>query len=125
MKTELLVGLAGATGAICRIAISELFTGVLTFPIATLAVNLCGTLLLCALSAGAIRKVSSNVGVQTAIMTGFLGSFTTFSAFSYETVTLFQQGAVWIAIFYSMASIFGGLAIGFMGMTIGRKSVGT
>lgn len=125
MKIALLVGMAGAIGAICRIAISELFVGVSTFPIATLLVNLVGTLLLCVLSAGAIRKISSNTGVQTAIMTGFLGSFTTFSAFSYETVTLFQQGAVWIAILYSMASIFGGLAIGLQGMTIGRKSVGT
>lgn len=124
MKTAMLVGLAGAIGAICRFAIGELFSGIVTFPIATLTVNLVGTLLLCYLSAGAIHKFTSNERIRTAIMTGFLGSFTTFSAFSYETVSLFQQGSNLIASLYIMVSVFGGLAIGMVGMIIGRKSVG-
>lgn len=123
MKTAILVGLAGATGAVCRIAVGELFGDFSAFPVATLTVNLLGTLLLCVLSAGAIHKFASNKVIRTAIMTGFLGSFTTFSAFSYETVELFQQGAILAACLYIMASIFGGLAIGMLGMKIGRKSV--
>ncbi|MBD7985530.1 CrcB family protein [Sporosarcina sp. Sa2YVA2] len=123
MKTAILVGVAGAIGAICRMTIGVLFAQVTVFPIATLIVNLIGTLLLCMLSAGAIWKITANKSIATAIMTGFLGSFTTFSAFSYETVTLFQQGAILTASLYVMGSIFGGLVIGMVGLHISRKMV--
>lgn len=125
MKTAILVGIAGAIGAVSRMTIGELFAQVTVFPIGTLTVNLIGTLLLCMFSAGAIGKITSNKSIATAIMTGFLGSFTTFSAFSYETVVLFQQGDILIASLYIMGSIFGGLLIGMVGLHIGRKTVET
>lgn len=123
MKKALLVGIAGALGAICRVGIGEL-TGVSTnFPVATFAVNMLGTFLLCFLSAGVIQLITVNEEVRTAITTGFLGSFTTFSAFSMETLTLFQNSNLMLALLYIAGSMIGGLMFGIAGMRIGWKVV--
>ena len=50
------------------------------------------------------------------VVTGFLGSFTTLSALSFETVTLFQQGKTVVALAYLAASVIGGLALTAGGM---------
>ncbi len=104
MKQALFVGIAGAIGAIFRVGIGEMFNG---SPIATMTVNLLGTFILCLLSAGIIRQLTTDKQLQTAITTGFLGSFTTFSAFSLETVGLFQTGQVLLGSLYVFVSIFG------------------
>ncbi|MFC5602328.1 fluoride efflux transporter CrcB [Sporosarcina koreensis] len=123
MKQALFVGIAGALGAICRVGIGKLFVGSPDFPMATLTVNLLGTFILCLLSAGVIQRLTADRQLQTAITTGFLGSFTTFSTFSLETVTLLQDGQVMLAIVYIAVSIIGGFVIGLFGMKIGRKMV--
>lgn len=120
MKQALYVGMAGAFGAICRIGIGELLDG---SPIATLTVNLLGTFILCLLSAGVIQRLTSDQQLQTAITTGFLGSFTTFSAFSMETVSLIQNGKMMLAGLYVIVSVLGGLIIGTLGFSFGRKLV--
>jgi len=125
MKQALFVGIAGAIGAICRVGIGELFHGSSDFPIGTLAANLLGTFILCLFSTGAIQQLTSDQQIQTAITTGFLGSFTTFSAFSMETVSLMQEGQVVIAVLYVSASVIGGLTIGLFGLRIGSGMVRT
>ena len=122
MKQALFVGLAGALGAICRIGIGEMLDG---SPIATLTVNLLGTFILCLLSAGVIQRLTTDKQLQTAITTGFLGSFTTFSAFSLETVVFLQNGQVLLGSLYVVVSIFGGLVLGMLGFRVGRKLVKT
>lgn len=54
------------------------------------------------------------------VMTGLLGGFTTFSAFSLETVTLIERGAFGSAALYILVSV--GLSVGalFLGMTLAR-----
>ena len=120
MKQALFVGLAGALGAICRLGIGELHEG---SPIPTLTVNLLGTFILCLLSAGVIQWLTTDQQLQTAVTTGFLGSFTTFSAFSMDTVSLIQNGQMMLAILYFIGSIFGGLVIGVLGFRAGRRLV--
>lgn len=123
MRTALFVGIAGAIGAICRVVIGELLSGLTKFPLATLSVNLLGTLLLCLLSAGVIQRLTMKKELQTAITTGFLGSFTTFSAISIETVNLIQNGQHAIAMLYVLSSVIGGLAVGTLGLKLGQKWV--
>lgn len=123
MKQAIFVGFAGALGAICRVWTGELFHGISDFPLATLTVNLLGTFILCLLSAGVIERLLADQKLRTAVTTGFLGSFTTFSAFSMETVSLLQDDQVMLALLYIAASIIGGLVIGLFGMKIGRRMV--
>ena len=122
MKQALFVGIAGAIGALCRVGIGEMFNG---SPIVTMTVNLLGTFLLCLFSADIMRQLTTDKHLQTAITTGFLGSFTTFSAFSLETVVLFQTGQVLLASLYVFVSISGGLVFGMLGFRIGRQLVKT
>ncbi|GEN83893.1 chromosome condensation protein CcrB [Sporosarcina luteola] len=123
MKKAFFVGIAGALGAICRVGIGELIGVSSDFPFATFAVNMAGTFLLCFLSAGVIQRITANEELRTAITTGFLGSFTTFSAFSMETVSLFQNSHLLFALLYIAGSILGGLMFGIAGMRAGWKVV--
>ncbi|WP_060210060.1 fluoride efflux transporter FluC [Sporosarcina koreensis] len=123
MKQAIFVGIAGALGAICRVGIGRLFEGTSGFPFGTLTANLAGTFFLCLLSAGVIQRLIADKQLQTAVTTGFLGSFTTFSAFSIETVNLFQNGQIMLAILYFAISITGGLVIGRFGYQIGHRMV--
>jgi len=52
------------------------------------------------------------------LITGFLGGFTTFSAFSVETMLLFKKGETMLAWTYVLASVAGGLILAWMGERI-------
>lgn len=121
MRTVFFVGFAGAIGAVLRVCIGQFTNGFWDFPIATFTVNMIGTFLLCFLSTGFIQRLKLDHDLQTAVTTGFLGSFTTFSAFSMETVNLIQNDAVLMGLFYIVSSILGGFLFGMIGMKIGRK----
>ncbi len=119
MKDILLVGIGGGLGAIARfgmgIAIVRwLGTG---FPWATLAINVIGCLLIgMALGgdpgpAGFLSRELRLLGVI-----GFLGAFTTFSTFGYETLSLLQGGKPMLAASYVLASLV--LGLGAVGLGI-------
>ena len=123
MKKVLWIGLAGALGALLRTMIGQVVHDEYGFPIATFTVNIIGTFLLCFLVAGMVRKLSTKKDVQEAITTGFLGSFTTFSALSVETVLLVENEQVLLALMYVGLSILFGLGAGLLGFHFGRKKV--
>ena len=125
MKKLLWIGLAGAAGAIMRVLIGQVVPNVSGFPISTLTVNMIGTFLLCFIIAGAFRKLSAHKDVQDIVTTGFLGSFTTFSALSMETVLLVENNQFILAGLYVLCSIIGGLSAGALGFHLGRKKVRT
>jgi fluoride exporter len=123
MKSYLWIGLAGALGALARTGIGELVPHENGFPIATFSVNMIGTFILCLFVTGVVRKISEAKHIQDAVNTGFLGSFTTFSALSMEAVLLFENGQLVIAVLYVGLSIIGGLLAGLLGFHVGRKKV--
>jgi CrcB protein len=111
----LLVGLAGALGAITRYSVGLMLYTHSIFPFATLIVNLVGCYLLPVLSSSVFHKSRLSPKVQTAITTGFLGSFTSFSAFSVETVKLLEQGDIKFAVLYVLLSVVGGIVMSNLG----------
>ena len=123
MKKVLWIGLAGALGAVLRTIIGQVIHDEYGFPIATFTVNIIGTFLLCFLVSGMIQKLGAKKDIQEAITTGFLGSFTTFSALSMETVLLVENGQSLLAITYVGLSILCGLGAGLLGFHFGRKKV--
>lgn len=100
----LYVALGGAAGSLCRHAIGLAFAGA-GFPWGTLAVNWAGSALI-----GAAHGLGLEGGTRLLLVTGFLGGFTTFSAFSLETVTLAERSAP-LAALYVAASVAGGLLL--------------
>ena len=103
----LLIGIAGAAGALARYGIGAA-VGVRSFPWATLAINLAGSFLLGVLLHRPPGHLSEDV--RLALGVGLLGAFTTFSTFSNETLALARDGRIGLALLYVSVSIVGGLA---------------
>jgi CrcB protein len=89
------------------------------FPYGTLAVNLIGGLLMGAL-AGSLARASSAETWRLLLGVGVLGGFTTFSAFSLDTVTMIERGQIGIALGYVALSVVGSIAALFAGLSLAR-----
>jgi CrcB protein len=118
----LLVFLGGGLGSLARygVSLATAQTGLAGFPYATLAVNVVGGfamgLLVGVLAARAGPMAAPELRLFLA--TGFLGGFTTFSAFSLEAVELWQRGQGGLAALYvglsvvlALGALAGGLAL--------------
>jgi len=119
MPSIVLVAAAGALGAALRYHIGVL-VGVRSFPWATLGINLTGCFLLATLITGPGANRWSPT-TTTAITVGFLGAFTTFSTFGYETFTLLREDKITTAAAYMALSLLGGLAMTAVGYLVGRQ----
>ncbi len=87
------------------------------FPVGTLAVNIVGSLAI-GLAIGALEGVGQPA--KLFFVTGVLGGFTTFSAFSLDALTLWQRGEVGTAVLYVAASLILSLAAVALGYFISR-----
>lgn len=113
MPNILFVGLGGFIGASLRYWLGGLvqdWSGSVTFPYGTLAVNLIGCLVI-----GLLSQVAEARGVFTSqtrllVFTGVLGGFTTFSTFGNETYNFLQDGENQLALLNVMVHIVLGLA---------------
>jgi CrcB protein len=114
----LLVGVGGFLGANARYVTSRwIGTWVdARFPLGTFLVNMSGSFLL-ALLAGLLagRIVPRSDDVRLALGVGFLGAFTTFSTFEFETHALFEDG-VWLP---ALTNIFLSLFLGLLAVRVG------
>lgn len=107
LKTILLIAVGGALGAVMRylsqVTVYELVGR--SFPYGTLFVNVTGSFLMGLLSIFLVEKFNLGAEWHMAILIGVLGSFTTFSTFSLETLVLFEQGDMFKALANIMLSV--------------------
>lgn len=110
MNTLILVATGGALGASLRylwgVGVFRL-TGPAEFPLAILGANVLGSFLMGVFVVLAATKGLTHL--SPFVMTGLLGGFTTFSAFSLEAVTLIERGEIGAAALYVGLSV--GLSI--------------
>jgi CrcB protein len=113
MVKILLVALGGALGATARylINISPLGTCLQPFPFHTFIINVTGSFLIGFL----LVKFEMNETMRLLLLTGFLGAYTTFSAFELETFELMRERYLLTAILYVGLSF----AVGFIGVAAG------
>ena len=117
MKT-LLVAAAGAAGAVARYGVG-VAVGVREFPWATLGINVAGSFALgLLLTVAAARGWPDDTTIPLSV--GFLGAFTTFSTFSYETYTLLRTGRGPAAAAYVLLSVALGIGAAAAGYATGR-----
>lgn len=123
MFNLLLVAAGGAVGSVCRylvgIATLRLFGP--NFPWGTLTVNIVGSLAIGILVELIARRFDASIELRLLIVTGFLGGFTTFSAFSLDVISLFERGAVVQAGVYVASSILFSLLAVFVGLALVRS----
>ncbi len=118
MNNFLIVFVGGGLGAALRHGVNRLSLAWFgpSFPIGTLFVNVAGSLAMGLLIGifATMEPVSNNMRLFLA--TGILGGFTTFSAFSLDALTLWERGAIGLAVLYVAASLllsFAAVAAGF------------
>jgi CrcB protein len=101
------VALGGAIGAATRHLVN-VHVGRLVgsgFPWATLAINVAGSLVMGMLIELMALRWSASQEMRAFLTVGVLGGFTTFSAFSLETVVLWERGAALLAAIYVLGSV--------------------
>jgi len=120
--TYLLVAVFGAAGAVSRYAVDGWITdlGRGQFPWGTMAINVAGAFALGVLVALTTERLLPHPNWRVAVGIGFLGSFTTFSTYAYETVRLAEDGAVGLAFFNAAGMVALGLVAAFAGLALGR-----
>ena len=106
MTALFLVAVGGAAGSVLRYLVSVLALAALGggFPWGTLAVNVAGSAAI-----GGVAALGVQDNARLLLVTGLLGGFTTFSAFSLEAAQLWHR-APWLAVLYVAASLGGGFA---------------
>jgi CrcB protein len=120
MRALLFVAIGGAAGSVLRyltsVFTSRYFYG--HFPLATFITNAIGCLLIGLLMGFFVKNNLLNSNLKWLLVTGFCGGYTTFSAFAFENLSLFQSQQYTTAFLYIAASIIIGLAAVWLGLTL-------
>ncbi len=120
MTTFLSVALGGAIGASARFAVNLLALRLFgtAFPAATLCVNVLGSLAMGVLAVLLLERASP---LAPFVLTGVLGGFTTFSAFSLDALMLWERGQGGLAAVYVILSVAASLLAVVACLAIGRS----
>lgn len=118
----LLIALAGAAGTLARYwfggFVQKVYGGV--FPWGTFAVNMAGCFLFGFIWSMAEERMLISSEARVVILIGFMGAFTTFSSFIFETGALFRDSELIFAIGNIVLQNITGLVLFFLGLTAGR-----
>ncbi|GIV97825.1 MAG: putative fluoride ion transporter CrcB [Herpetosiphonaceae bacterium] len=119
----ILVLLGGAFGTGCRYGLSTLIYSLMrqpTFPYANLIINVSGSLLIGFLAELFETRILIAPAVRTALLTGVLGGYTTFSSFAFETFALLRDGEVFLALLNASGSVLLGLVAVWAGVRLAQ-----
>ena len=120
MNHILLVAIGGALGSSARYLTGQVALRLLGpgFPWGTLAVNVVGSLAIGVFAELIARRFDGSPELRMFVVTGILGGFTTFSAFSLEVTAMMERGDhmtaaayVLLSLVLSVAAVFAGLAL--------------
>ena len=119
------IALGGALGAVLRTALTGLINQMPIGPwrLGTLAVNLLGCFLFGLIWARADMKMQLEAPATIAVLGGFLGSFTTFSTYAFQTTELARQSDYAWAAANLVAHNGLGIAMVFLGLALARGPV--
>ena len=106
MFNIILVATGGATGAVLRFILTNLSKYLFASNVyGTLSVNILGSFLIGYLITSNILRNFSEDFIKFFLIVGLLGSFTTFSAFSYEALSLIMEKKIFVSVVYILFSI--------------------
>jgi CrcB protein len=116
------IAVAGAFGALARYGleglVSRRWPG--AFPLGTFVVNISGAFAIGFLFVLLTERVSVDPWVRPTVTIGFLGAYTTFSTFSFESYRLLEDGAIGLALANTLGSLAAGLVAVYLGVAAGR-----
>lgn len=113
------IGFGGACGAIARVALMRFLPSfLLNLPIKILCVNILGCFAIDILTETMALYWNASFNMKHFLIQGFLGGFTTFSAFALEYGLLYEKGSHVTAIIYAALSVVLSIAFFFAGLKI-------
>jgi CrcB protein len=117
------IGVFGALGCLSRYFVSGWAYALLgrSLPYGTLAVNVFGSFLLGLIMEGSLRSTLLSPEMRMGITVGFMGGFTTFSTFSFETIRLLEEGSLIQAGANVLLNIVVCIAFAALGIVLGRQ----
>ena len=118
----LAIGIGGGFGSIARFVVSREMGNWLGnyLPYGTLTVNVAGSLALGWFITFFIDRPELSSALRLCLTVGFLGAFTTFSTFSYESLQLLLDGAIWRAIFNVVLNAAACIGMCYVGMQMAK-----
>lgn len=125
MQQLLMVGLGGFLGAVARYTLTGMVNGFVihrfgrSYPAGTFAVNILGCFIIGCLMALVLQRQLPET-LRLLLITGFLGSLTTFSTFGYETAELLRETELRLACWNIAANLLVGLAAVYSGLWVGK-----
>lgn len=119
------VALGSAVGGVARFGLAAAIQQRVgpNFPVGTLIVNISGSFLLGLFFRYALGTGAISAEVRTLLTTGFCGGYTTFSTFSYEAMTLLEEGRPARATTYVVLSVVLSLAATWLGIAAARALI--
>jgi fluoride exporter len=122
MYKLLWLGIAGGLGALARYGLSSLvqrYSGAM-FPWGTFVVNVLGAFVFGFIWSLVEQRLVMSIETRVILLTGFLGGFTTFSSFMFESAALITDGQWGLAALNLGGQVMAGLAAVFLGLALGR-----
>lgn len=123
--TVVAVGAGGALGSVLRylvtlVTVERIGPG---FPWHTAGINVVGSFCIGVAAVYAQSSIGFSPPARAFVIVGVLGGFTTFSTFSYDTLTLINDGAGGLAALYCIGSVALGLLAAALGVTLARLAL--
>lgn len=121
MKFFALVAAGGSVGTLSRYGVTQWLDSGQLFPLDTFAVNVTGSFALGLLLAVLLTRAAEDARPTRLLLgTGFLGGYTTYSAFAVETETLLRDDHLALGLTYALGSVLAGLVAALAGVAAGR-----
>jgi CrcB protein len=119
----LLILLGGGVGSLARyVAGSAIMTRFGSrFPLGTMVVNVTGSFLIGLLMTLLTERWQPHPNWRLLLVVGFLGGYTTFSSFEWETFSAVREGGFWIGLANVVGSVAFGYAAVWLGAVVGRR----
>lgn len=123
MDRYMMVMLGGATGSLTRYLIGTAIMARVggRFPLGTVIINITGSFIIGLLMTLFTERLDPQPNLRLLLVTGFLGGYTTFSSFEWETLGLVQDGSRWLGLLNVVGSVLLGYIAVWLGAAIAGK----
>lgn len=124
MDRYIMIMLGGATGSLARFLVGTAIMNRVAgrFPLGTIFINITGSFLIGFTMTLLTERLNPHPNWRFLLVVGFLGGYTTFSSFEYETLGLVREGSRWLGLLNAIGSVTFGYVAVWLGAAVAAKT---